>query len=48
MVKYGEQEFDKQILTIPQLGKLQSIPLKESSFELYPSTGGLKMLEIKE
>jgi hypothetical protein len=47
-VKYGEQEFDKQILTIPQLGKLQSIPLKESSFELYPSTGGLKMLEIKE
>lgn len=47
-VKYGSQEFDKQILNIPQLGKLQNIQLNQNSFELHPGTGGIKMLEIRE
>jgi hypothetical protein len=36
------------MMNIPQLGKLQSIQLNQNSFELYPTTGGIKMLEIKE
>jgi hypothetical protein len=47
-IKYGSLEYDKQMMNIPQLGKLQSIQLNQNSFELYPTTGGIKMLEIKE
>lgn len=46
-VKYGSHEFDKQLITIPQLGKLQSIQINQNTFELHPSTGGIKLLEIK-
>lgn len=47
-VKYGSHEYDKQLMTIPQLGKLQSIQVNQNTFELHPSTGGIKLLEIKE
>ena len=47
-VKHGSKEYDKQMMTIPQLGKLQSIQVNQNSFELHPSTGGIKILEIKE
>lgn len=47
-VKYGSQEFDKQLMNIPQLGKLQSIQVNQNRFELHPTTGGIKILEIRE
>lgn len=47
-VKYGSQEYDKQMMNIPQLGKLQSIQVNQNSFEFHPTTGGIKMLEVKE
>jgi len=47
-VKYGANEYDKQLMIIPQLGKLQSIQINQNSFELHPSTGGIKLLEIRE
>jgi len=47
-VKYGSQEFDKQLIQIPQLGRIQVLNPGENSFELYPSSGGIKMLEIRK
>lgn len=46
-LKYDSQEFDKQIMTIPQLGKLQKLQLDNNIFELHPTTGGLKLLEVR-
>ncbi len=47
-VKYGMKEYDRQIMTIPQLGKIQTIQMGTNVFELHPSSGGLKVLEIRE
>lgn len=47
-VKYGVQEYDKQIITIPQFGKLQKLQLNNNIFELHPTTGGLKLLEVRK
>jgi hypothetical protein len=47
-VKLGAQEFDKQIINIPQLGKIQNIEPGRNQFEFHPTTGGIKMLEIRE
>jgi len=47
-VKYGSQEFDKQLMQIPQLGRIQVLNMGTNAFELYPSSGGLKMLEIRK
>jgi len=47
-VKYGSQEFDKQLIQIPQLGRIQVLNTGTNAFELYPSSGGLKMLEIRK
>lgn len=47
-VKYGNKEYAKQLMQIPQFGKLQKLQINQNSFELHPTTGGLKMLEIKK
>lgn len=47
-VKFGSQEYDKQLMTIPQFGKLQKLQLNNNVFELHPSTGGLKLLEVRK
>lgn len=47
-VKYGRKEFDKQMITIPQLGRLQNVRMGNHIFELHTKTGGLKTLEIRE
>ena len=46
-LKYDTQEFDRQLMTIPQLGKLQKLQLDNNIFELHPTTGGLKLLEVR-
>ncbi len=47
-MKYGNQEYDKQLSTIPQFGKIQKIQVNQNTFELYPTTGGLKLLEVRK
>ncbi|NOR86288.1 MAG: DUF4831 family protein [Bacteroidales bacterium] len=46
-VKYGAKEYDKQMILIPQLGRLQSLQMEQNVFELHPSSGGLKVLELR-
>jgi len=47
-VKYGAKEFDKQLMQIPQLGKLQVVNPGQNVFELHPSSGGIKVIEIRK
>lgn len=47
-VKYGSNEYDKQIMVIPQLGRLQKVQLDQNAFELYPESGAIKVLEIRK
>lgn len=47
-VKYGTREFDKQMTPIPQFGKLQKIHFNQNIFKLHPSTGGIKLLEVRK
>ena len=47
-IKYGSQEFSKQLLQIPQLGRLQVVNPGQNVFELHPSSGGIKVLEIRK
>jgi hypothetical protein len=47
-IQYKNKEYNKQMMSVPQLGKLHFIEINENSFQLYPKTGGIKMLEIKE
>jgi len=47
-VKYSAQEYDKQLMQIPQLGRLQVLNPKQNVFELYPTSGGVKMIELKK
>ena len=47
-VKYGSKEYDKQLMAIPQFGKLQKIHFNQNVIELHPSTGGLKLLEVRK
>ena len=47
-VKYSTKEFDKQLMQIPQLGKLQVLNSHQNTFELYPTSGGIKMMKLKK
>lgn len=47
-VKYGSKEYDKQLMAIPQFGKLQKIHFNQNVMELHPTTGGLKLLEVRK
>jgi len=47
-VKYSAHEYDKQLMQIPQLGRLQVLNPKQNVFELYPTSGGVKMMELKK
>jgi len=47
-IKYGSKEFGKQLMQIPQLGILQSVNPGQNIFELYPTSGGLKVLEVRK
>ncbi len=47
-VKYGSQEFSKQLMQIPQLGRLQVVNPGQNVFELHPASGGIKVLEIRK
>jgi len=47
-VKYGSKEFSKQMMMIPQLGRLQVVQMQDNAFELHPTSGGLKMLEVRK
>lgn len=47
-VKYGAMEFSKQLMQIPQLGRLQVVNPGQNIFELHPASGGIKVLEIRK
>ena len=47
-VKYSTKEFDKQLMQVPQLGKLQILNSHQNIFELYPTSGGIKMMKLKQ
>ncbi|MCK5776909.1 MAG: DUF4831 family protein [Bacteroidales bacterium] len=47
-IKYSTKEFDKQLMQIPQLGKLQVLNAHQNTFELYPTSGGVKMMKLKK
>jgi len=47
-VKHNAKEFDKQLMQIPQLGKLQVLNAHQNVFELYPTSGGVKMMKLKK
>lgn len=47
-VKYSAKEYDKQLMQIPQLGTIQVLNPTQNVFELYPTSGGVKMMELKK
>lgn len=46
--EYQGRSYDAQMMRIPQLGVIRAANIEDGSFELYPSTGGVKMIEIKK
>ncbi len=47
-VEYQGRSYDAKIMPLPQLGVIRTANIEGGGFEIYPSTGGVKMIEIKK
>ncbi len=47
-VEYQGRSYDAKIIPLPQLGVIRAANIEGGGFEIYPSTGGVKMIEIRK